>query len=429
MYRLLIVDDERHIVNWLSGLFSSLDGAEFDIYRAYSGTDAIAVLADTNIDIVLTDYRMPGMNGLELLDRVKANWADRRVIILSGYDEFEYIYKAASHGAVRYILKTEDDDVIVGAVLDAVKSIEKGRSEAATVDKSRFAEGLLDYMDRCERIGRYVEDRSGTPLPYLDPTLQVLPVMGALLQGSPVRNRSELLKLRYSLELLSGNCLSGYVRFTVLETEGAGAFWLLQELPVSGVSSVPFPPLPFLCQLFEELQSTAVRSLGISMCFLIQDSSVEWTEVKKAKGMLSSRIIRSVPDSAEATPPIIFAPAGMLKDGSGDHALAARIRRFVDGNLGGDLTLTNISRHVYYNPSYISRIFKRESGLNLSEYITEKRLAKAGTLLEEGNSTISHIAQECGFDSSQYFATVFKKFRNRTPQEFRDDYRERRQDI
>ena len=59
MYRLLIVDDERHIVNWLYELFMEKSAIEFDIFKAYSGREGLEILNREKIDIILTDIRTP----------------------------------------------------------------------------------------------------------------------------------------------------------------------------------------------------------------------------------------------------------------------------------------------------------------------------------------------------------------------------------
>src|SRR5690606_14704865 len=110
MYRLLIVDDEEIIVNGLYEIFRNIKDLDLDVYKAYSGEEAIEWLNRTRVDIVLTDIRMPGIDGLELLEIIHRSWPQCRVIFLTGYDEFEYVYKAIQHKAVNYILKIEDND-------------------------------------------------------------------------------------------------------------------------------------------------------------------------------------------------------------------------------------------------------------------------------------------------------------------------------
>lgn len=100
MYRLLIVDDESHVVDWLYELFRDIDHIEFDIYRAYSASSALLLMEKAKIDIVITDINMPRMNGLQLVEKIKTEWPECRVIFLTGYNEFEYAHKAIQNDAV-----------------------------------------------------------------------------------------------------------------------------------------------------------------------------------------------------------------------------------------------------------------------------------------------------------------------------------------
>ena len=93
MRRILIVDDEPIIVK---GLLSVLEdsGLDADLYKAYSGEEALAILADTRMDIVVSDVRMPGMDGLQLMEHINRDWPECRVVFLSGHSEFDSIYRA-----------------------------------------------------------------------------------------------------------------------------------------------------------------------------------------------------------------------------------------------------------------------------------------------------------------------------------------------
>ena len=94
MYRMLIVDDERIIRETLS---RHIDWAALDVQvigTASNGLEAYDIIMDEYPDIVMTDIKMPGFSGLELLQRIKSLHPDIEFILLSGYGEFEYAQKA-----------------------------------------------------------------------------------------------------------------------------------------------------------------------------------------------------------------------------------------------------------------------------------------------------------------------------------------------
>src|SRR5690625_4446827 len=120
MYRLLIVDDEELITDGLYDVFSRLMPEQLDVYKAYSGKEALDWMARTRIDIILTDISMPGLSGLELIERVQALWPHCRVIFLTGYDYFDYVYQAIQMNDVKYLLKTEGYDKVVETVKEII---------------------------------------------------------------------------------------------------------------------------------------------------------------------------------------------------------------------------------------------------------------------------------------------------------------------
>ncbi|UJF31407.1 response regulator [Paenibacillus hexagrammi] len=102
MYRMLIVDDEEIITDGLFGVFSQLN-LGLDVYKAYSGLEALDLMRSTRVDIVLSDIRMPGMDGLKLMQTIRSNWEHCKIIFLTGYNDFDYIYQAIQTPGVSYL--------------------------------------------------------------------------------------------------------------------------------------------------------------------------------------------------------------------------------------------------------------------------------------------------------------------------------------
>jgi two-component system response regulator YesN len=94
---------------------------------------------------------------------------------------------------------------------------------------------------------------------------------------------------------------------------------------------------------------------------------------------------------------------------------------YIDENIDGDLSLVALAERVHYNPSYLSRLFKRVAGGNLNQYVLNLRMERARSLLRDTRLTVSSIAGAVGFDNAQYFTTAFKRFFGLTPQALRDN--------
>jgi len=123
MYRMIVVDDLPIIVDRLVRLIGEQEQLELEIYKAYSAYEAIDILKKIKIDIVLTDIKMPGMEGIELLREIRQYWPKCKVIFLTSYEEFHYAKSAISGGGFDFILKFENDDVILNAISKAVSAL------------------------------------------------------------------------------------------------------------------------------------------------------------------------------------------------------------------------------------------------------------------------------------------------------------------
>ncbi len=87
-------------------------------------------------------------------------------------------------------------------------------------------------------------------------------------------------------------------------------------------------------------------------------------------------------------------------------------------NLGYQLTLDTIAKQVHVNPSHLSRKFKEDTGMNITEFINQKRVGEAKLYLQRGNISMTDIAFMVGFNDLNYFSKVFKKFTSVTPSQY-----------
>ncbi|MEC0201328.1 response regulator [Paenibacillus lautus] len=121
--KMLIVDDEPVICQ---GLHYTIDWADYGVEvvaEAYDGHEALQVVQEQGIDLVLTDIRMEGMDGLQLAKELKRCHPEVRVIMISGYEEFEYARQAIKLDVTDYLLKPVDIDELVAAVTGIVEDI------------------------------------------------------------------------------------------------------------------------------------------------------------------------------------------------------------------------------------------------------------------------------------------------------------------
>lgn len=99
--------------------------------------------------------------------------------------------------------------------------------------------------------------------------------------------------------------------------------------------------------------------------------------------------------------------------------LVQKVITCIDTDITADLSLKTQAKLLNVNPSYLSTLFKKETGITLTDYVNKKRVEKAKQLLKSGNAQIQTVAQNCGMLDVNYFTKIFKKHTGVTPKEYR----------
>ena len=113
----------------------------------------------------------------------------------------------------------------------------------------------------------------------------------------------------------------------------------------------------------------------------------------------------------------------------GYSLLIQKVLTQIDSDLTADLSLNSQARLLNVNSSYLSTLFKKETGSTLTEYVNGKRIKHAVSLLNTTSMQIQAIAQYCGIPDVNYFTKTFKKYIGTTPKEYRDSIREKAKNI
>ncbi|WP_027091694.1 response regulator [Cohnella thermotolerans] len=147
MYKFIIVDDEALIRRGMLKKIRSSDiGRELEFAgEADNGEDGLALIRSANPDIVLTDMRMPEMDGRSFLQALQQDYPDKKVIVVSGYSDFEYMKEAISAKAVGYLLKPFSREEIQETLSKAVRLIEAERSAMQKMEISEHEKEEISY--------------------------------------------------------------------------------------------------------------------------------------------------------------------------------------------------------------------------------------------------------------------------------------------
>lgn len=142
MYNLLIVDDEPLILESLYHMLVKKYGDKFLVYQAPSADGALEQFRNIRVDLLMTDIRMPGMDGLSLVRIVEKEWPDCLTVFLTGHSEFEYARQAVSGRTIGYVLKLDGDRAIEKIMDKAYDRLEREYEE-----KSRFLKMSASWQE------------------------------------------------------------------------------------------------------------------------------------------------------------------------------------------------------------------------------------------------------------------------------------------
>lgn len=414
MIKVFLVDDEIVIREGIRVSFPWNDTEYVLVGEAPDGEMALPMIRDLQPDILITDIRMPFMDGMELCRAVRSQMPWTGVIILSGYDEFEYARQAIQLGVKEYILKPVAAGELKQALDRVTETMRAERRERAmrsqNSDESFVRERLLGTLyqedTRAEDIRGVVEQLRGM---RVNISASCYAVIDAAF--SPI---AEGFRTLNEMAEASG----GIMHVSACRTGG--------RVLVLGDNETDTEErtYAFGASIASELERNGCEGIRISIGEIVDSPEEIFRSLK------SARHIRHVLGGEKADSPRIVG-ARDFSETSGDRGAAVTAARakmylaehFTDGNL----MLQDVAAAVGMSNSRFSTVFAQESGKTFTEYLTSLRLDKARELLQTTDMRSSQIAFEVGYNDSHYFSYLFKKNLGITPGEYRANCQEERQ--
>ena len=416
LIRVFLADDEIALRENLRNSFPWEEQGYQLVGEAPDGEMALPMLRDLNPDILLTDIRMPFMDGIQLCAEVQRAmpWVER--IILSGYDDFEYARQAMSLGVREYLLKPVTAQELGQALNRVRQQIENRRQdlerlsalkERVTSENQFLRDKLLaslfsDEADPEEDEALLRQMRSlGVNL--MARCYIVVDIAFDAVSGSRAACRGALTSLAE---------MSGGTVFVCSGAKGARALVLgdhpedVEERAYSFANSAIHLP---------ELENEQ------HLLITIGDTVEDFHDIRKS--MRSARHLRHL-QTAEGPAKRSIISSGGRGSGYGDGAVTkARLfleERFSDPNL----MLSDAAEAVHLSQSHLSTIFAQETGMTFTQYLTGLRIGRARELLETTDLRSFRIAEDVGYNDAHYFSYMFKRHTGMTP----SDYRKARRD-
>jgi len=365
MYKVLIIDDEpwsreviKEIVNWESMQLEITGEAE-------DGTEGLKLIREHKPDIVITDMRMPGVDGVELLKTISSSFPSLKIIVMSGYDDYVYLKQAIRSRVIEYLLKPIDPDEL-NASLE--KCIEELNQVSFNLDRTWRTPPLFADTDVLEKYLAYRRLIYGH-LQNLDKT--------AVLDAFK--------KLETLIEELTGKTLYKSENENILAKISYDFIHLLEEfLLENGITLAEILNKKKNVNEVAERQNSAEKTTAY-IAWLYEEAVNAVEESNRKKSNLDLE----------------------------------KVKAYIDKYFSEPISLNSVSRRFFISKEHLCRAFKNYTGENLSDYITRKRMEKAKELISEQGLEIKHAAQMAGYTELAYFYRIFKKYFGYTPGELR----------
>ena len=518
MFKIMIVDNEAairkglaHCIRWET-LDCKVAG------QAEDGIDALNQIPMIHPDIVISDIRMPEMDGLELVRHLNETYPHIKSIILTGFPDFEYAQRAIEYRVVDFVLKPTSVDSLVQAIEKAKARIAEDSSNQhlarRLADQSEqnlmLQRGMLlhDLINGAGLSQLFVLNRINqlnlnltsyhvlrlqiSPIEENEMDLQVYlqqaqSVLADCLAEYPIHFVPFGDQLCYAIvctadsDSLESQCreavdiISSLPRFTLYigisryytdplsmssaADESGHAVQIAQyspERPVVSYSQMPAIPQQIMSHVFEDLKllKSSIENQNINGTLKIisklfqymKENKIPIEEVRNicvyihqfcinplffgnaedyaaeiGLPALKKLIEGGTADSLEKNM-LSFASLileRMACDTSSQGNLIHTIKTHIAQHYKEELTLEGLASLVYLSPTYLSKLFKRETGENLSTYMQTIRIDAAKTLLRTTPLKTYEVAERVGISDPVYFSRIFKKVVGVKPKDFR----------
>ncbi|PYY26378.1 response regulator [Paenibacillus illinoisensis] len=303
MQRMLIVDDEPVILDGLYAFFQKANFQDMEIIKAHSAFEAIEWLNSVKVDIVLSDICMPGMDGMELIEKIMDRWPRCKVLLLTGHNEFDYAHQAIRNPCVvDYLLKTEGMSQIRTAVERALAQISEEndfryqnawfRSKLPRALPQLQRQLMLDLMKRTERhdVSSLQEELDAVQLPFRSGEC-VIPVIIRVEEWNNYQTQADRSLIRYAVANVAEELLQDKSTVKAVDLDYQVIACLIQPVAEStayrGNAQEQWEQtLRFVYGTLEFVQQSCADCLNLSVSIMVSEQAVAWMELNQAIAQL-----------------------------------------------------------------------------------------------------------------------------------------------
>ncbi len=469
MYNVLLVDDEYMI---LEGLKHLLDWKELGfqvVATARLASEAFKVFENEKIDLIISDITMPEMSGIDMISHMRQKNEDFEVVFLSGYQEFEYVKESIRLQAKNYLVKPVDEEELKATIMNIKHDLDEKnyqKEQRQLYLENNLNRWLNDELNEQEFYDLMKEEQLDTKGPFTVVTIVPRQISVGALERKIIQSGQKLLIHHQPEELsvivkgdtevlndfllnLNRSFPDGYQSFVgetmdswesvyesyekvrqlealhefypdllsenqkkenILQEETTLSFWAFNKsLMIGDLHTIQGE----LRKVFQEAIDHQVRPenaryIGfLLMTDILRQYPNFSTEVyeETIEKIRHSQTIVELEDLLEN---VLHHVGEQPKQVQFSEMVQKAVDRIIL-DYREDLTLKGVADELHLNAVYLGQLFKKEVHSSFSQYLNQVRIKKAQQLLLYSNLNINEIAEEIGYNNTNYFSKMFKK--------------------
>ncbi len=483
MYKLMLVDDQRIIMEGIVKLIQQMNLPFDQFVFAENGSQALEMLETENPDAVITDIRMPVMDGLEMARRIRARKDEFRempILILTGYDEFEYARQAITHKILFYLLKPVSKDELYASCRMMMDMLEERRSQMndrvsrmnfrehvirdtlhwsdSGPAPERHPEGMLLVQIRTEGDRKSFYQRAGELRETLKERLYAAYIRDTevyfLLTGTEFTEEVQGMEINLSKPFFDLADLPEAVRqiYQVhLRRESLQGQRILSFSDIQNAKSIlPLVDLSDMRQLWnamEQGEQETEQALAALHQEILKKSKHSRSEASALYTVVCMEIYKryfSIPLARECQDEFdLLLHSGAMFIQEEPEKIRQAVTRAVcriSEKLGKkqeeniilkakkliherpEWSLNELAEALHISSGYLSTLYHKETGKPLGDTLIQERILKACNLLCTTRYTVEQIARQVGYTSEKHFFVVFKKNMGVSPARYRKEH-------
>lgn len=449
MYKVMLVDDET----WsLESLKSSVnwDDIGLNLHSTYkSSSNALSALSLDKPDLLITDINMPKITGIQLLKHAKKINPEIEVLVVSGHRDFTYAREALSYGASGYILKPfnrRDIEENLTSIKSRIENRKSSKFKELVLEKSPTLISflakyniILDGLNNYRLIISNIKISNDKSFPYLDDTYISIIPQNHLIKFKKGYKYGVVSNLKYSKDLFpciyaAKNLYLNYfiscdetffkrdLRHIKYKKEFSKELIILIENKERERVESYLKMLPNLILSNDGDINDVLNFYNSIRSFITIRSNVNLESFNSPKQLIEyyKTWENFITDLKQAIRGLTSVPS-MLNPRDFDSYISSQTIKTINSNFKKQVNIKKLAEFFSTSPSYLSQVFKKETGQTIIGYITSLRMDEAKDLLISTRETVAKISEMVGYQDYFYFTKIFKKSWGVTPSKYRKD--------